>query len=172
MSSAFGRPWSARGGPAAALALGLHHSSPVSRPSQGRLARADISPEETMTREELEQYRERLHDLAARLRNEVRSVQPEALRGVTGERSGNLSDIPHHLADLGTDYHEHEVSLGLLANEQMLLAQTATALERLDQGTFGRCVECGREIPAGRLQALPYTSHCVECANRAEREQL
>jgi RNA polymerase-binding transcription factor DksA len=125
-----------------------------------------------MTREEQELYRERLTDLAVRLRDEVRSVQPEALRGVTGERSGNLSDVPLHLADLGTDYHAHEVSLGLLANEQMLLAQAAAALDRIDQGTFGRCVECGREIPAERLQAVPYTPHCVKCASRAEREQL
>jgi RNA polymerase-binding transcription factor DksA len=122
-----------------------------------------------MTPEEVERYRERLDALAQRLRGEVRAAQTEALRSVSGEASGNLSHVPHHLADLGSDYHHHEVSLGLLENEQRLLAQTTAALERVARGTFGRCTECGCDIPAGRLEAVPYAPHCVECAAKAER---
>jgi RNA polymerase-binding transcription factor DksA len=122
-----------------------------------------------MTREELERYRDRLDDLAQRLRGDVRAGQAEALRGVSGDASGNLSNVPYHLADLGSDYHEHEVSLGLLENQQLLLGQVSAALERITQGTFGRCVRCGRPLSAERLDAVPYTPHCVDCAAKAEQ---
>ena len=43
------------------------------------------------------------------------------------------------------------------------------ALERINQGTFGKCEECGGTIPKGRLQALPYTRHCVACARKIQQ---
>jgi DnaK suppressor protein len=79
--------------------------------------------------------------------------------------------VPVHPADLGTDNYEEEVTLGLLENEDPLLAEVNDALDRIEQGTFGRCEECRQEIPRERLEALPYARYCLwhalEFQNRA-----
>ena len=119
-----------------------------------------------MTGEEIKSYQERLIALKRRLGSDLSDLQEEALRGVGGEASGGLSDVPVHPADLGTDNYEEEITLGLVANEEQLLEEVNDALARIEQGTFGRCEECGQEIPKERLEALPYARCCVRCAQR------
>jgi DnaK suppressor protein len=123
---------------------------------------------EHMTNHRLGQYRRQLIDLAHRLGGDVRSVAGEAMRTTGGEASGNLSNAPLHMADLGTDNFDQEVSLSLLENEQEILHQTASALDRLDEGTYGRCTDCGKPIGERRLGALPYTPYCMSCARLHE----
>jgi RNA polymerase-binding transcription factor DksA len=123
-----------------------------------------------MTSRELEKYREKLLALRGRLRGDLENVRAEALRQSGGESSGNLSNVPMHLADLGTDNFEQEVALSLVEKEQAILDQIGPALEHIEQRTFGRCTECGRRIAPERLQALPYTPYCVECAARLEQQ--
>jgi RNA polymerase-binding protein DksA len=123
-----------------------------------------------MSTTELENYRRVLMTLGSRIRGDAAQVQQEALRPAGGEASGSLSNTPFHLADLGTDAFEQEVSANLYENEGQLLEQIRAALARIDQGTFGRCQECGQEIGARRLQALPYTAYCIACARKLEEE--
>src|SRR5262249_51242717 len=47
-----------------------------------------------------------------------------------------------------------------------------SALKRIDEGTFGRCEECGKDIAAGRLQALPYARYCIDCSRRLQGTKL
>lgn len=117
-----------------------------------------------MTKTEQNTHRRRLAALRARLGGDVAQLAGEALRGAGGEASGNLSNAPFHLADLASDNYEEEMTLGLLENQGQTLEQIRAALDRLDRGTFGRCEECGRPIGPERLEALPYTPHCIECA--------
>jgi RNA polymerase-binding transcription factor DksA len=124
-----------------------------------------------MTKTELEKYRRALLAQANRLQGDLQGVKNEALRKTGGEASGNLSNVPLHLADLGTDNYDQELSLSLLENEEGLLEQTAEALRRIEAGTYGACVECGKAINAERLAALPHTPYCITCANRAERAE-
>jgi DnaK suppressor protein len=65
---------------------------------------------------------------------------------------------------MGTDTFEEEVAVGLLENEVQLLTEVNAALERIERGTFGRCENCGQEIPNKRLDALPHARYCVHCA--------
>jgi DnaK suppressor protein len=123
-----------------------------------------------MTRHEMKKYREKLTGLARRLRDDLGTTRGEALRQVGGEASGSLSNAPLHLADLGSDNFDQEVSLGLMENEQAILDQIGLALERIDQGSYGTCADCGRPIGAARLDALPYTAQCVDCARRDEEK--
>jgi RNA polymerase-binding protein DksA len=123
-----------------------------------------------MTPTELKKYRAKLLHLRERLRGDVAEVRDEALRQVGGETSGSLSNVPIHMADLGTDTFEQEVALSLVENEQAIMDQIGPALERIEQGTFGTCQECGRPIGEERLQALPYTPYCVDCAARLQRD--
>ena len=122
-----------------------------------------------MTRAEQEKYREKLLALKRRLQGDVADVRSEALRQVGGEASGSLSNAPLHMADLGTDNFEQEFTLSLLQNQEQALEEIGDALERLREGTFGRCEECQAPIPKARLQALPYTRYCVECARKLQQ---
>ncbi len=73
------------------------------------------------------------------------------------DNSGNLSNVPLHLADVGTDNFDQEFTLSMIENEQETLDQIEEALGRIDAGTFGKCEECGGTVAKPRLQALPYT---------------
>src|SRR5215467_2414561 len=118
----------------------------------------------TMNKTELDSYRDSLIALRNRHNGDVSHLADEALRRTGGEASGSLSNMPIHMADLGTDNFEQEFTLGLLQNEEQVLQEIAAALERIRQATFGHCEECQGEIPRVRLNALPYTRYCVDCA--------
>jgi RNA polymerase-binding transcription factor DksA len=122
-----------------------------------------------MTKAELETYRDTLLTLRSRLTGDVSHLADEALRARGGEASGSLSNAPLHMADLGTDNFEQEFTLSLLQNQEQALKEITEALERVRQGTFGRCEECEGVIPKARLQALPYTRHCVACARKLQQ---
>ena len=122
-----------------------------------------------MTQAEIDSFRQQLQDLRHRLRGDVSHLTGEALRKTGGEASGSLSNTPIHMADLGTDNFEQEFTLGLIKNEEQALDEIGAALDRLDQGAFGRCEECHKDIPKARLQALPYARYCVECARKVEQ---
>jgi RNA polymerase-binding transcription factor DksA len=55
-------------------------------------------------------------------------------------------------------------------NERQLQTEVAAALDRLEQGNYGRCEQCGEEIARGRLEAVPYTRYCVNCAQIAAND--
>jgi DnaK suppressor protein len=122
-----------------------------------------------MTRSELEGYRQKLRALRDRITRNVSHLTDEALNPSGGDNEGNLSHVPIHMADLGSDASERDNTLNLLANERQILAEIDQALQRLDQGTFGRCEECqGPILPRDRLKELPYTRYCVACARKLE----
>jgi RNA polymerase-binding transcription factor DksA len=122
-----------------------------------------------MTQAELDTYRENLQNLRTRLSGDVSHLTDEALRKAGGEASGSLSNAPIHMADLGTDNFEQEFTLSLLQNEEQVLDEIRDALERIRRGTFGTCEECSGPIAKARLQALPYTRHCVACARKLQQ---
>lgn len=123
-----------------------------------------------MTRSELESYRQQLFVLGGRLNGDVAQLSQEALRRGGGEASGNLSNMPFHLADLASDNFEQEVTLDLLSNEAQRRQEIQDAIDRIDNGTFGRCEECHLAIGKGRLQAVPYTRYCVDCARHLQEQ--
>ena len=59
-----------------------------------------------------------------------------------------------------------DLAVGLLGSAAATLKQIETALERMDAGGYGRCLECGDKIPQARLEAVPYATRCVQCAAR------
>jgi RNA polymerase-binding transcription factor DksA len=122
-----------------------------------------------MTKPDLEAYRQTLLHLQARLTGDVSHLANEALRSRGGDEGGNLSNAPLHPADLGTDNFEQEFTLSLLQSQEQALEEIAEALARIRTGTFGRCEECASAIPKGRLQAVPYTRHCVGCARKLQQ---
>src|SRR3954463_11375169 len=121
-----------------------------------------------LKKEELDSFRKVLQGLRTRLRGDLDQMTDEALRRTQPDSSGNLSNVPLHMADVGTENYDQEFTLGLIENEQSTLEQVQAALNRVDAGTYGRCEECQDSIPKPRLQALPYTPYCIECARKLE----
>jgi DnaK suppressor protein len=122
-----------------------------------------------MKKAELKVYKERLLLLRARLRGDVTQLADAALRKSRSEANGDLSTMPIHMADIGTDNFEQEFTLGLMENDGDVLEQIEAALERIEENTFGQCEECGTKIPKTRLNAIPYAALCVKCASTNER---
>jgi len=118
--------------------------------------------------DELESYRRSLLTLRARLKGDLDQMTDEALNRGNGDGSGNLSNVPLHMADVGTENYDQEFTLGLIENEQETLEQVMEALARVDAGTYGTCQECGNPVAKPRLQALPHTRYCIECARKVE----
>ena len=102
------------------------------------------------------------------LLSDVNHLTDKCLRINRKESSGDLSSMPIHMADLGSDNFEHEFSFSLLENEEDKLAKIDAALARVTGGTFGKCEVCGCIIPKERLKAIPWTPHCVNCARETE----
>lgn len=118
-----------------------------------------------LTANEVRKYRAMLRAKQSEILGNVVSMEHEAL---LRERS-DLSNAPTHLADAGTDSFEIENTLGLMDSERRLLEQIDEALQRIEDGTYGICEGHGGLIPAKRLEAIPWTKYCVQCANLAEK---
>ena len=121
-----------------------------------------------MKKNEMKVYKERLLVLRARLRGDVNALANAALNKTRSEASGDLSAMPIHMADIGSDAYEQEFTLGLLENDEDTLGRIEAALERVEDGVYGSCVECEGRIPKTRLNAIPYTPYCVHCASELE----
>ena len=102
------------------------------------------------------------------LASDVNHMQDNALNESGGRASGDLSTVPFHMADVGTDNYEHEFTLGLIQNEEEELREIDAALERLEKGEFGICDVCEKPIPKGRLKVIPYARLCIECKRGEE----
>lgn len=122
-----------------------------------------------MKKTEMKPFKERLLALRARLRGDVTAMARAALHKTRTESSGDLSSMPIHMADLGSDNYEQEFTLSLMENEEETLEHIEAALERIEEGVYGLCLECEGRIPKARLNAIPYTPHCVKCASKLER---
>jgi RNA polymerase-binding protein DksA len=113
-----------------------------------------------VARQTLELERERLRSLRERIEHD----------GSQADETGELASGPgDHLADHATETFMRELDEGLEENVEHLLAEIDAALERIEDGTYGTCVVCGRPIDAERLQAVPYATLCIDDKRARER---
>jgi RNA polymerase-binding protein DksA len=105
-------------------------------------------------------YKSQLLELRKRLSHEVEMAE-EALREDVSP-PGEVSAVPSHPADVAVEGFDKEVAIA--QNEEQMLEDVEGALERLEEGRFGICEECGKEIGRQRLAAVPYARLCIQCA--------
>ena len=98
------------------------------------------------------------------MQNDASAVIEQVREPSGGQAAGDLSNAPMHLGDMGTEEFLQDINATLMENEEYLVNEAREALRRIDNGTFGRCEECGQEIPRERLDALPYARFCTRCA--------
>jgi DnaK suppressor protein len=124
---------------------------------------------ESLKKEELEQFRKELLALRERLSGNVRYLTQAALNqneeGLAGRAGSSI-----HPAELGSDNYEQEFTLSLVENEKEVLERVDAALKAIEEGTYGKCEMCGQRIPKIRLKAIPYATTCVKCAEESERQ--
>ncbi len=113
-------------------------------------------------------YRRLLLDLRRRLGGEVRELWGAPPPESDGEAGAGLPDTLTDPGDVSSHEYEEQVGHALAGTEEQVLAAVDAALDRIADGTFGRCGECGRPIGHDRLRTVPYAHLCATCARRAE----
>ena len=105
------------------------------------------------------------HDIVG----DVNEMKDEALKQSRLDASGDLSSMPIHMADIGTDTYEQEFALELMDSERKLLKEIDDALARINQRTYGICEATEKPIAKARLEAKPWARYCVEYARMLEQ---
>jgi RNA polymerase-binding protein DksA len=115
---------------------------------------------------ELEHFRDLLLAKRGEIVGDMSAMEREALRTSGGS---NLSTLPIHMADMGTDNYEQEFTLGLVETERKLLREINHALAKIQNGTYGICEGTGKPITKARLEVQPWARYSIEYAKQMER---
>jgi DnaK suppressor protein len=117
-----------------------------------------------MDKKKVEYFKKRLETRQEELRRMVSRIEQDG-RSVD-------EDSAQDIADRAASSYTKEFLFHQSNNDRQLLAMVEGALSRMRDGTFGECISCGKEINAKRLEAVPWTRHCIECQEKLEQGQL
>jgi RNA polymerase-binding transcription factor DksA len=117
-----------------------------------------------LAKKELDEYRTLLLAKRRQLVGMLSGMEDEALRSP----GGNLSNMPVHMADMGSDVYEQDFTLGMAEAERVILSEIDAALQRIEDKTFGVCQMTGKPITKARLDAKPWAKYTIESERIAE----
>ena len=117
---------------------------------------------------EINKFKAMLRAKLTEILDNVTSMETEALR----RNRSDLSNMPIHMADLGTDNSEIENIIGLMDSERKILVGIYDALRSIEDGKYGICENDGEQISRQRLKAIPWARYCVACATLLEKGLL
>lgn len=111
------------------------------------------------------------------IKEEFRELLTGMLEEITEKSEATLEEMNEYEtyadpADRATAESDRNFTLRLRDRERKLIKKIHEAMARIDDGTFGECLECGEEIGHTRLKARPMTTLCIHCKSRQEREEL
>jgi DnaK suppressor protein len=115
---------------------------------------------------ELEHFRDLLLQKRREIVGDMSQMEREALRSASGS---NLSNLPLHMADMGTDNYEQEFTLGLVEKDRVILREINSALAKIMDGSYGICEGTGKPISKVRLEAQPWARFSIEYARQMEK---
>ena len=118
-----------------------------------------------LTQAEIEHFEALLLEKRRELLGNVKSMEDETLKR---ERT-DLSNLPLHMGDMGTDTYETDNALSLVDGERRIMEEIDQALGRIADGTYGICLGSGKPISKARLQAIPWTKYSIEYATQMEK---
>jgi RNA polymerase-binding protein DksA len=121
-----------------------------------------------LSTEDIEHFKSILLAKRREIIGDVAEIHDEALKKSRIDAAGDLSSMPIHMADIGTDTYQQEIALDLMDGERKLLKKIDEALERIGQGTYGVCQGTGKRISKTRLEAKPWARYSVEYATKLE----
>lgn len=117
-----------------------------------------------MDKKKLEAFKKRLEARQQELRRNVSRTQQDG-------RSSD-EDSAQDIADKAASSYNKEFLFHQSNAERQLLQMVEGALSRIQDGSFGQCISCGKEINPKRLEAVPWTRHCIECQEKLEQGKL
>ena len=117
-----------------------------------------------MDKKKLDYFRKRLETRQQDLRRMVNRTQQDG-------RNAD-EDTAQDIADKAASSYNKEFLFHQSNADRQLLQMVENALARLREGSFGECISCGKEINAKRLEAVPWTRHCIECQEKLEKGML
>ena len=117
-----------------------------------------------MEKKKLEAFKKRLEDRQRELRHNMTRTAQDG-------READLESA-QDIADRAANSYNKEFLFHQSNNERQLLQMVEAALDRMREGTFGECISCGEEINAKRLEAVPWTRHCIGCQEKLEKGVL
>ncbi|HEX3046187.1 MAG TPA: TraR/DksA C4-type zinc finger protein [Bacillota bacterium] len=125
-----------------------------------------------MEKEKQNDLKNRLLEEKSRLTTKLNNTSDFQLNQTMSESISELSVYDNHPADIASETFEREKDLALFNSNQEILQKIDEAIENINKGTYGLCESCGREIDAGRLEAIPYTTFCIQCERKEEKEYI
>ncbi len=128
-------------------------------------------PKTKLSDKQLTEFRQLLLDKRRELLGDVRMLTRDALGKPRQESSGDLSNVPIHMADVGSDNWEQDFTIGLIANERQLVREIDDALERIQDRTYGICLGTFKRIAVARLRAKPWAKYSIEYARELEQRR-
>lgn len=122
-----------------------------------------------MNKTEAEPFRAALLEERERVAHAVEYLHEEnagSLEDETGEPAAGADD---HLGDVATETFDRELNETLGESAEGILEAIDVALKRIEEGTYGNCENCGQAISSERLEAIPWTTWCIDCKRKLER---
>ncbi len=123
-----------------------------------------------LDRKRLEFYKKLLLKLKETFLYDINNIAQGPNGGVSSE-SRDVSGHVQHMADVATDMYDREFSLGLASNEREVLQRVDLALRKIEDKSFGMCIECSKPIAQARLKAIPYAETCLKCQEKLESKK-
>ena len=146
------------------LEFGRYHFCLTKRQESIRGSACGALAESYMEKKKLEQFKKRLESRQQELRRNVSRTEQDG-------RSAD-EDSAQDIADRAASSYNKEFLFHQSNNERQLLQMVESALDRIRKGVFGECNSCGKEINSKRLEAVPWTRHCIECQEKLEQGLL
>lgn len=123
-----------------------------------------------MDDKKLKSLRKALEKRKAEIEGDVSFMEDE-MRAIGVDQDEENGSLGNHFADDGSNVAEAERIVTVSEDFDVILHQINAALERMDEGTYGTCQRCGKQIAAARLNAFPYVAYCINCQSEIENEQ-
>ncbi len=118
-----------------------------------------------MDKKKLEQFKKKLEQRQQDLRRTMS-------RNVQDGRAADSEEIAQDVADKAANSYTKEFLFSQSSNDRALLARVEEALGRIRDGSFGECINCGKEVNPKRLEAVPWARYCISCQEKIEQGQI
>ena len=145
----------------------------VARPKARLKAKPEAKPKalpkmKKMAKKGLKKFKELLIKMRSQVGGDLSHITESTLNKSARDASGDLSGYSYHMADQASDDYERDFALGRATDEQKILYSVDEALKRVEDGSYGNCLECRKPIAKKRLAALPNVELCIDCQKKNE----
>ena len=123
-----------------------------------------------MAKKDLKKFKALLIGIRSQVGGDLSHITDNTLNKSAREASGDLSGYSYHMADTASDDYERDFSLGRATDEQKALYSIDEAMKRIEEGTYGNCLQCNKPIARKRLAAVPHTELCIDCQKKNEEK--